>query len=69
MAIEMKDIKFPPIGNDKPYVVLCNGEVFAGFDTHEEAMAARDMYAMPVRTAKRGASANTLKEWVVRKRG
>ena len=35
----------PEIGRGKPFVVLCDGKVFAGFDTMKEAQDASDMYA------------------------
>lgn len=42
-------MKWPNISHDhndkpRPFVVKCNGQVFAGFDTYSAALAARDMW-------------------------
>ena len=66
--IEMSDIRFPAIGKDYPFVVKLDGKIFAGFNTYEEAKAARDMWATNVVTAKRTPSSNSLKDWRVEKR-
>lgn len=47
---------------------MCGADIWAGFDTYEEALAARDMYARPVLTPKRTPSRNSTLDWRVKAR-
>ena len=36
-ALQNFQAKCPPVGNNKPCIVTCDGRDIAGFDTYEEA--------------------------------
>ena len=57
--------KSPPIGKGKKYLVLLNGQPFAGFDTREEANEACGMYGREIRLRK-GLAYCSQQKWTVR---
>lgn len=67
---ELQDFmnRCPPAGGDKRFVVVLNGTPYASFDTEEEALAAKEMYAKKVRRCKGGDSYNSVQSWAVRDR-
>lgn len=64
---KMTEIKFPPVGNNKPYLVTLDGKPFAGFNTRKEAEAAREMYSANVKgsAAAGSSSSNSKMNWGV----
>ena len=64
--MNIHQIKFPPVGGIRQFLVTCDGHPFASFDTQAEAQAAKEMYATPVKLAKGTAlSSNATKDWKV----
>ena len=65
MIKSVNDISFPPIGNNKPYLVLLEEDPFAGADSEEHAKRLVEMYSKNVGKANKP-SLNSLKRWSYR---
>jgi len=61
MITDINQIKFPPIGGTKQYLVSCEGRPFASFSSRREAEKVKEMYSTPIN----GASANSTKDWKI----
>ena len=56
-----------PIGNNKPYLVKCDGNPFIGFDTREQAESYVKMQKDSVKGGKQPTYAS-LRNWTIEKR-
>lgn len=65
MITKITDIKFPPVGGTKPYLVTANGAPYASFETSEEAHKARGMYSQNGNPQRKEGTANMKLSWAV----
>lgn len=67
MIKNISDIKFPSVGGDRKYQVLCNGNVFAGYDTIGEAQNVMAMYSTPQKQkmSKGATNFNAAQSWTI----